>query len=282
MTIHIAPFDPHTASDQLWAAFNETRRAIDREFLPDEPILDDDETRREIQRTNPMVEFRRWLAMEGDEVAGTIRAAFRRPGTPDEKDHARFLWAGGGVRASSRRRGVGTLLLREVHRLMHALDKAVLTMSAHNEAGHAFIKHVGAVEKHRTVEQRAVFADLDWPRLGQWEDGAAARGLSWERYAGRVPRDVLVDLLPVFTELFADVALGGLETGPIRWEMNGYDLWYETLERIGGAHHLVLLRAPDDRVAGLSEAGWDIRAPSIVRQQLTAVARPWRGRGVVR
>lgn len=32
MTIHIAPFDPHTASDQLWTAFNETRRAIACEF----------------------------------------------------------------------------------------------------------------------------------------------------------------------------------------------------------------------------------------------------------
>jgi hypothetical protein len=28
MTIHIAPFDPHTASDELWAAFNATRRAL--------------------------------------------------------------------------------------------------------------------------------------------------------------------------------------------------------------------------------------------------------------
>ena len=64
MTIRIASFDPDTASDQLWAAFNETRRAIDREFLPDEPILNDAETRREVQRTNPMVEFRRWVAME--------------------------------------------------------------------------------------------------------------------------------------------------------------------------------------------------------------------------
>ena len=282
MTIHIAPFDPHTVSDELWAAFNETRRAIDREFLPDEPILDDDETRREVQRTNPMVEFRRWVAMEGDEVAGAIRAAFRRPGTPHEEEYARFLWAGGGVRASSRRRGVGTLLLREVHGSMHALDKTVLTMSTQTEPGHAFIKHIGAVEKHRTVEQRAVFADLDWPRLRQWEDGAAARGSSWECYAGRVPRDVLVDLLPVFTEFFADVPLGGLETGPIRREINDYDLWYETLERLGGAHHLLLLRTADGSVAGLSEAGWDIRAPSIVRQQLTAVARPWRGREVGR
>jgi GNAT superfamily N-acetyltransferase len=282
MTIHIAPFDPHTASDELWAAFNATRRAIAVELWPDEPVLDDAETRREILTTNPMVEFRRWVAMEGDEVAGSIRAAFRRPGTPDEEDYARFIWAGGGVRANSRRRGVGTLLLREVHQLMHALDKTMLTMTTHAAPGHAFIKHVGAVEKHCTVEQRAAFADLDWPVLRQWEDGVTAQGLIWQRHAGRVPRDVLITLLPVFTELFADVPLGGLETGPIRWEMNGYDLWYETLERIGGAHHLVLLRAPDGTVAGLSEAGWDIRVPCIVRQQLTAVARSWRGRGVGR
>ena len=112
-----------------------------------------------------MAEFRRWVAMEGDEVAGSIRAVFRRPGTPNEKDYARFLWAGGGVRARSRRRGVGTLLLRKVHGLMHALDKTVLTMTAQTESGHAFIRRLGAVEKHSTVEQRAVFADLDWPRL---------------------------------------------------------------------------------------------------------------------
>jgi hypothetical protein len=279
MTILIIEFDPHTASDELWAAFNETRRAIAHELWPDEPILDDAETRREVQTTNPMVEFRRWVAIEGDEVAGSIRVAFRRPGTPDEKDHARFLWAGGGVRAGSRRRGAGTLLLREVHQLMHALDKTLLTMNAQTEPGHAFIKHVGAVEKHCTVEQHAIFADLDWLVLWQWEDGVTAQGLAWERYAGRVPRDVLVALLPVFTELFADVPLGGLETGPIRWEMSGYDLWYETLDRVGGAHHLVLLRALDGSVAGVSEAGWDIRTPSIVRQQLTAVAgsRGWPG-----
>jgi len=282
MTTHIALFEPHAANDQLWAAFNETRRAIAREFWPDEPILDDAETRREIVRTNPLVEFRRWMAMEGNEVAGWVRAAFRRPGTPNEKDYARFLWAGGGVRASSRRRGVGTLLLREVHSLMHALDKSVLTMTAHTEPGHAFIRRLGAVEKHSTVEQRAVFGDLDWVRLRRWEAGPAAQGLSWERYAGRVPRDVMIALLPVFTELFTDVPLGGLETGPIRWEIDGYDLWYETLERVGGAHHLVLLRAPDGSVVGLSEALWDIRAPGIVRQQLTAVARPWRGRGLGR
>jgi hypothetical protein len=43
--------------------------------------------------------------------------------------------------------------------------------------------------------------------------------------------------------------------------MNGYDLWYETLERVGGAHHLVLLCAPDGDVTGLSEAVWERADP---------------------
>ena len=73
MTIHIAPFDPHPASEKLWAALNDTRRAIAAEFWRDEPILDDAETRREIQTHNPMLEFRRWVAMEGEEVAGWVR-----------------------------------------------------------------------------------------------------------------------------------------------------------------------------------------------------------------
>jgi GNAT superfamily N-acetyltransferase len=282
MTIRIVEFDPYAASDELWVAFNEARRAIAREFWPDEAILDDKETRTEVCHIDPLWESRRWVAMEGNEVAGSSRIVFRRPGTPNAQDHAPYLWAGGGVRTTSRRRRVGSLLLREVLRGMHTLGKTVLTMTSQTEPGHAFIKHVGAVEKHCTVEQRADFSDLDWPRLRAWEDGASTQGLVWERYAGRVPRDVLVALMPVFTELFADVPLGGLETAPVRWEIDGYDLWYETLERVGGAHHLVLLRASDGSVAGLSEAAWDMRAPSIVRQQLTAVARSWRGRGVGR
>jgi len=42
----------------------------------------------------------------------------------------------------------------------------------------------------------------------------------------------------------------------------------------GGAHHLILLREAGGGIAGLSEATWDARRPSLVYQQLTAVARP--------
>ena len=81
--LHITPFDPHSASDELWAAFNDTRRALAAEFWRDEPILSDAEIRQEIQRIDPLWEFRRWVAMEGSEVAGSCRVAFRRPDTPN-------------------------------------------------------------------------------------------------------------------------------------------------------------------------------------------------------
>jgi GNAT superfamily N-acetyltransferase len=284
LTIRIVPFDPHAASGELWSTFYQTRRAILAELWPSEPMLSEAEFRTEVQLVDPLWEIRRWVALEGQEVVGYVRVGFRRSGTSNADDHAPFLGGGGAVRADARRRGAGSRLLREVHRLMHELDKRVLTLSADAQPGHAFLKHIGAVEKHWTVENRAVFAELDWPRLREWEDAATAGGdgLVWERYAGRVPRDVLVTLLPVFTNLFVDVPLGALKSAPARWEISGYDQWYETLERVGGGHHLVVLRAPDGTVAGLSEAAWDARAPGIVRQELTAVARPWRGRGVAR
>jgi hypothetical protein len=47
---------------------------------------------------------------------------------------------------------------------MHALDKTVLTMSAQTERGHAFLKHLGADEKHCTVEQQAVLPSCPSPR----------------------------------------------------------------------------------------------------------------------
>jgi GNAT superfamily N-acetyltransferase len=186
------------------------------------------------------------------------------------------------VRAEARRQGAGTLLLREVLGLMHKLDKTILTLSAHTEPGHSFLTWVGATPKLSNIFSRAKLSELDWEALRSWENAASGPGLNWERYAGRVPREALLGLLPEFTALFADMPLGELEIPPIRVEIAGYDQWYEMLGRTGGAHHLILLRDSRGGVAGMSEASWDARKPSLALQQLTAVARPWRGRGLAK
>jgi GNAT superfamily N-acetyltransferase len=123
-------------------------------------------------------------------------------------------------------------------------------------------------------------AELDWSRLRQWEGAAEGAGHVWERHAGRVPRRELLELLPQLTALAADLPVGDLDMPPIRYEIGSYDEWYEEIERAGGAHHLIVLRAPGGEVAGISEARWNSWGPECVHQLITAVARHWRGRGL--
>ena len=67
----------------------------------------------------------------------------------------------------------------------------------------------------------------------------------------------------------------------MRYELQGYTTWYADMDRRGGEHFLVLLR-DGDQVAAMCDASWDARFPERVYQQLTAVARPWRGKGLAK
>lgn len=278
----IIPFDVDKAGRETWAAFHVHRRAIAAELYPDDPVLDDAEREYEMRKTSPLWDDRRWLVLDGPDVVGSAGAGFRRPGTPDAEDHAPSLYGYGSVAARVRRNGIGTLLLQQVNALMHALDKSILTLSANVGAGHAFLTHIGAAMKLTTLDSRVLLSDVDWPRLRTWEDAAGDLRLAFESYRDRVPRETLVSLLPTISTFMSDMPLGSLERPPVRYEIEGYDQWYESLDRAGGAHHLVLLREPGGAVAGISDAEWDGRAPKVAYQGITAVARQWRGRGLAR
>jgi GNAT superfamily N-acetyltransferase len=278
----IVPFDVDTTSRETWTAFHAHRRVIAAELHPDDPILSDEECEYQMRRADSLWAARRWAAFDGPRVIGFAGAWFRRPGTPNADEHARFLNCYGDVAAATRRKGIGTLLLQEVQALMHALDKSMLTLSTHIDSGHGFLTHVGATAKHSMLECRTLLDELDWPDLRSWEGIAADFGLVWECYAGRVPREVLMPLLPALTALVSEVPLGALDTPPIRLEIEAYDRWYETMERTEGAHHLILLREPGGAVIAMSEASWDNRNPKIAYQRFTAIAKSWRCRGLAR
>jgi GNAT superfamily N-acetyltransferase len=278
----IVPFDIDTAGPDAWAALHAHRRGIAAEFHPDDPVLSDEEYEYEMRRADPLWDARHWLAFEGAAAVGFAGAWFRRPGTPNADDHARFLKCYGSVAASARRRGIGTQLLQPVHALMHTLDKTVLTLSAENDAGHGFLTHAGAAAKHSMVESCTFLDDLNWAGLRAWEDVAGDLGLTWECYAGRVPRKTLVALLPALTALVSDVPLGSLDAPPIHLEIESYDQWYAGMARTGGMHHVVMLHDPGGAVIAMSEASWDSRNPKVAFQIFSAVARPWRRRGVAR
>lgn len=280
--VEIHPFDPATASHAQWAAWHRFRRTQAAELRPGDPLLSDEEAEREEIIVSPLWDRRWWVALSGNTILGSAGFGFRRPDTEHAAEHAPYLNGGIGVIAPARRHGIGSTLLDHARLLMHATGKTTLTLSTFNEPGHAFIIHIGGVAKHTSVQNRANFAALDWAQLRAWEDGIVNLGLTWERHTNRVDLGVLQTLLPDFTRLIADIPLGQLDRPPIRFEIEGYRQWYETMDRLGGAHHLLVLRTEQGHVAGLTEVGWDPRTPDRAWQQLTATDRAWRGKGLAR
>ncbi len=281
--IAISRFIPEEADDDAWREWHVFRRARAAQINPDDPVIADAEARLDaLAEKNPNWDEHWMVARAGTRVVGSAGFGFRKPDTAHAQDHAPYLGGGGAVLEDWRRRGVGGMLLAHARQMMHAMDKSILSLSAHTESGHAFLLRAGAVAKHRAVQNRARFEQLAWDTLRAWEEGVAMHGLTWERHAGRVPLDRLEALMPDFTRLIADMPMGGLDHAPIRYEITGYRQWYDVMARTGGAHHLLVLRDQAGKVVGLTEAGWDARTPDRVWQQLTATDAAWRGRGLAR
>jgi RimJ/RimL family protein N-acetyltransferase len=279
--IAIRPFDPGAARRTEWAAIHAFRRLRAEEDIPGEPILDDAEFEREVCKDWPLYEFRRWYAWTEDEIAGVVGASFRRAGTADYEVHAPYVYGWGGVRLRQRRRGVATNLLRPFLDFMRERNKTIATFDTTLTDGDAFLVAIGAVLKLRQIENRAPFGAMDWAMLARWHDAAIPTNapLRWEVHVGRVPRDRIEPLLPQMSALLADVPLDELDSPPARHELPAWLSWYDELDHHGGEHMLVMLME-GDRIAAVCEASWDARFPDRIYQLLTAVARPWRGRGL--
>lgn len=280
--IVISRFIPTEASVAHWREWHAFRRARAAQINPGDPVVSDEEAQRDALEESPNWDNHWFVARAGHQVVASAQFGFRRQGTANAEDYAPFLGGGAAVLEDWWRRGIGTGLLEQARLMMHDLSKSILSLSAHTEPGRAFLVRAGAVAKHSGVQNRACFTELDWVALRAWEDGIQVCGLTWEKYALRVPMERLEALLPDFTRLVADMPMGGLDHAPIRFEMAGYRQWYETMERTGGAHHVLVLRSSAGDVVGLTETAWDARIPDRVWQQLTATDPAWRGQGVAR
>jgi hypothetical protein len=83
-----------------------------------------------VRGSDPLLDARRWLTLDGPDVAPMASSWFRGAGTPEVERHAPFLSGYGDVSRPRNGKGSGTRLLRQVHALMDAIDKSVLTLSA--------------------------------------------------------------------------------------------------------------------------------------------------------
>lgn len=281
--IALHPFDPHAATRAQWQQLHTYRRMRTQEDYPDEPLPIEADFERQLRVHQPLFESHRIMAMRGDTYVGNLLLNFRREGSPGFEDFAAFVDAGGGVPRAHRRQRVATALLAAVHGFMRAHGRTLLTTKADRPEGHAFMAALGARAKYRSAQNRMPFGQLNWDALARWQEqvGTPADGLHWEVHAGRVPYERLAQLMEPLTALINEQPLDALEIPRIRYELEGYRTWYADMDSRGGTHLMVLL-LQGGTVAAVCDASWDARYPDRVFQQLTAVAGPWRGKGLAK
>ena len=280
--VDIVPFDAHTASRADWTAFHAYRRARQQEAWPDNPIPSDEQFEEDDRERDPHGEHLRFVAKIPHGIVGSTWSYLLNPGSPNFAERARFLDAHVAVLGPWRGCGVGTRLLAAVHALMLAHNKTILTMATHEQDGHGFLRHLGAAEKTRSVENRLSTEGVDWALLARWESAALTSlpGATFASFGPRVPLDVYDSLSPTLDALSEDIPLDQLEHAPIRFEMERLREWYRQLDRVGGAHELMLLRDGEGCVVGLTEVAWMARTPDRAFQMLTGVRRDRRGLGL--
>lgn len=275
-------FFPKSAAAQEWQAFLAYLRQRAAEEDPGEPVVDDTARQRDMQIEWPLFEAHRVLALADGEIVGSLAMWTRRPGTPDYEAHARHITADAGVRKCRRRQGIGTVLLGELAAFMRERGFETATLSARVGDGTAFLASIGAVEKHRMMENRLDLSRVDPGMLQAWEAGSdQGEGLTWEVHAGRVPLDRYEALIPQLTVMLNSMPLGDLEVPPFRYHLDQIKAWYADMDVRGADHTMVLLTAGPEVVA-ISEAVWTSEFPERVFQNLTAVAPAWRAKGLAK
>jgi len=148
---------------------------------------------------------------------------------------------------------------------------------------HRFIATHGARPRLHSVESHLALDDVPWTQMPAWRGQVDIEdpSLRWEVHAPRVPLPRLAQLMAPFGRLINQQPLGELEMPPIRYELAAFESWYRELDTRGGEHYLIVLTAGDE-VAAVCDANWDARVPERVHQSFTAVAAPWRGKGLAK
>jgi GNAT superfamily N-acetyltransferase len=264
----------------VWASFHAFRHARGAESSTGDEVIADAEFEALSREEHPNYVWRRWLAVEAGQVIGTLKVAMTRPGSPDHVANGRFATADLEVLGPWRRRGVATRLIAQLYRVMCEEAREVVTVVTDEPDGHAVLQHMGARDRLRMIDSRLQMDEPDWTGLERMKAAAitAVPDLQLEAYRGRVPRDVYEPLLPAMVSLFAEAPSGDLEHGGARPSVESIEAFYRGLEKAGGAHHFILLRAPGGGVAGFTEAVWRPQRPHRCWHNFTGVERPWRGR----
>ena len=205
-----------------------------------------------------------------------------KPGAPAYESNRHLMGADWSVAREHRRRGIGSLWLPVVLRLMDRHGCTVLSFDTDEASGRAFLEWLGAELKLHDRESRLQLADVDWSQVSRWVDEGAARNpdTRLEIYDGRLPESMWEDYSKQFTRLVNTVPFENLDHGDEVITPALMAEWYENNDRAGETVHEVLAREADGTISALTNVKWAAHTPAVLDQLFTGVAPEARGRGL--
>ncbi|MEO7802893.1 MAG: hypothetical protein ABIS18_00035 [Actinomycetota bacterium] len=275
-------FEPKDATQQEWTLYHAYRTIRHMELNPDDPLTPDDLVETSMKRDDPFSERKQFAIMADGQMISGFGAGVMKPHAPGYESNKDFIWGGADVIKDYRRRGIGTIWLRNLSELMHSWDKTLMTTWVEEDDGRAFLNTVGAAEKSVFAENRLNFQKIDWEMIERWiQDGKdRSPDATIELFEDRLPDEFLEEYTPILSELLMTMPFDDMEHGDIVVTPETAREHQARSDAVGTKIHTLVVRSPQGKLLGMTDVAWNPSKPTFVDQRFTGVDPVARGAGL--
>lgn len=273
---------PGRATPVEWRRYHAFRRRRHAEWRPDEPLTPDAVAQMRMLAPDSRTIKNTWLAVRDDGIVSVLETRTTHPSSPEYETNRHLFSADAYVLREHRRRRVGRSWIPRVVEMMERHGATVMTASAEDEPGHAFLRRLGAEPKMTDRESRLDVRQVEWDMVARWvrEGQAASPRSQLQLYQHRLPDEALEAFCVRLTELLNTVPFEGLDHGDMVMTADHVREFYARLEETGSSAHTCVIREPDGSISGWTDVLKHPFEPGLVRQMFTGVDRSARGRGL--
>jgi len=276
------PVDPITAGRDFWNRFHELRRLRQAELRPDDPIDPDDVVEKHMKKPNPFDRQHYYEITRDGVMLSWFHAESVTPANPEYATNKHLMWADSYVRIEERRKGIASLWLPVIIRMMDELGATVVGMHSDQATGHGFMTWLGAEPKLSEIESRLRLSEVDWSMMQRWVDEGVQRSpqTRLEVYDQPLPEEMWADFTAQRSVLMNTIPFENLDIGDIVATPEKLRDYYERTALTGEVPHEVLTREADGTISGMTDMSWYPYRRTLLEQQFTGVRPDARGRGL--
>ncbi len=238
-----------------------------------------------MRRPDPQSEELRFLASapsEPDAIAGQLTFSVVRKAAPSYEEKRNEAVVEVEVLGPYRRAGIGLRFLQKALELADTYDRSLLVGHTEEDDGKAFLRAIGAKFARTSRQSRLPLELMDWEMLKRWTEEGPRRspGTSVLWFGNRLDGQYIEAYSELFTEVFNDAPRDELETGNLITTAKTLREWEAKFDASGGHAVLAVTREADGALSGLTEMAYWPEEKTMIRQFMTGVSRPYRGRGL--